>query len=577
MKVFTALQQASRTCPSGEPAGKSIPDAPGLAALLHFPQPILAFEQTTGGLLLWNSALEKLSGYDAQSFVDMNSCLKALCVDYEAPDPGADFFADLSPKRSKQFFMTCRSRSGARLSLETTIWDTPAQEEPTSDSNRTALFPPHCRIVQFSPIAMPVEHILTTGSQASTLERYQLWLDLALESLNKGMWTMHFSPGQPHYHSLVFTSPNALNMLGYSPEEIADNPLTWDKLTHPDDFPETLRRIREHVFEAKTDHYEAEFRVKTKDGRWQWLLSYGRVTRRDKQGRPLEAMGTHIDIDRIKRAEENLQKSEVRFRTLVENMPLGIMLVDKTGTVDYLNPRFSDIFGYRHERIANFDAWLDLAYPDNNARAKAANFLSTPEERSYMSSVACHNGENKYARMHIVELPFERRLLAYEDVSAEVRSEQALLSQEQELREKSQTLEDINTALRVVLNQKNSTQSELKSTLYINLRDLILPRLDELEAALKTGKQHISLSALRDNLRHMAELCCSDLTLEDINFTSRERQLAEMIKHDLSSKRIAAKLGLSESAVEFHRNNIRRKLGIAGKKVNLKTYLKAMP
>lgn len=546
---------------------------PGLAVLVHLPQPTLAFERGTNRLLLWNSALQELSGHNGQGFTDLEACLKTIFNDYGEPEPDlSGLFGKIPPGRDQRFTMACRENSGRRLTLEATVWDAPAQNDTPN-----SLFPQNCRIVQFSPIITPEGSQLEFREQTSALERYQLWLDLALESLNKGMWTMHFSPGQPHYHSLVFTSPNALKMLGYSPEEIADNPLTWDKLTHPDDFPEILRRMREHIFEARTDHYEAEFRVKTKDGRWQWLLSYGRVTRRDEQGRPLEAMGTHIDIDRIKQAEENLQKSEVRFRTLVENMPLGIMLVDKDGTVDYTNPKFKAIFGYNEKCLPTFEAWLNLAYEDHNARAEAANFLAAPEEKSYMGIVLCAGGESKHVRAHMVELPFERYLLAYEDVTAQVHSEQALLNREQELREKSQTLEDINTALRVVLNQKNSTQNDLKSTMYINLRDLILPHLDELETALQTGAQNICLNTVRAGLKHMAELCRSDLTLADLNLTSRERQLAEMIKNDMTSSRIAAKLGLSESAVEFHRNNIRRKLGIAKQRVNLKTYLKAMP
>ena len=547
---------------------------PGLAALLHLPQPTLAFERITRQLLLWNPALEELSGHEGQTFPDFEACLETMFDAAAPPKLALDgLFSEISPGRTRRFTVACQARSGERLNLEATVWDAPDQEEPSLNM----LFPRHCRIIQFSPAMAPDGGQLESREHSSALKRYQLWLDLALESLNKGMWTMHFSPGQPHYHSLVFTSPNALKMLGYSPEEIADNPLTWDKLTHPDDFPEILRRMREHIFEARTDHYEAEFRVKTKDGRWQWLLSYGRVTRRDEQGRPLEAMGTHIDIDRIKQAEENLQKSEVRFRTLVENMPLGIMLVDKDGAVDYINPKFKIIFGYDEACVPTFEAWLKLAYQSEEARAAAADFLTAPEEKSDLSIVLCAGGESKHVRAHMVELPFERCLLAYEDVTAQVRSEQALRNREQELSEKSQTLEDINTALRVVLNQKSSTQNDLKSTMYINLRDLILPHLDELEAALRTGAQSACLDTMRAGLKHMAELCRGDLTLADLNLTARERQLAEMIKSDMTSSRIAAKLGLSESAVEFHRNNIRRKLGIAKQKVNLKTYLKAMP
>ena len=558
------------------------PYPPGLAALFYLPAPTLAFDRDSGRMLLWSQALERLSGYAAEDFPTLEACLKTMFSSYY--DPRAELpllFANLAPNANKKCLMTCRTRSGEVLNLEAVVWDAPANTTELSGSRGDALFPKNCRLIQLnaaSPDSMPPSPSLQAPQeQDMVLERYQLWLDLALESLNRGMWTMHFSPGQSHYHSLVFTSPNALKMLGYSPEEIADNPLTWDKLTHPDDFPETLRRMREHVFEAKSDHYEAEFRVKTKEGRWQWLLSYGRVTRRDAQGRPLEAMGTHIDIDRIKQAEENLQKSEFSFRTLVENMPLGLMLVDKSGNIDYINPKFTAIFGYAKDSIPTLENWLQRAYPDGDRRSEAVEIMLRSAEKSHLSAVTCENGDNKYVHSHLVELPFERRLLAYEDVTAQIYSEQTLRNREQELREKSQTLEDINTAMRVVLNQKNSAQNELKSTLYISLRDLIMPHLDGLEATLKTSDQDTCLNTVRNGLSHMVALCHTELSLADINLTSRERQLAELIRADMTSKRIAVKLGLSESAVEFHRNNIRKKLGIAKKKVNLKTYLKAMP
>ena len=572
--------------PSG--ASEDIPHFPGLATLFYLPLPAFAFDRDTGHILLWNQALERLSGYTAQDVSTLNACLEILFRDYY--DPRSELpllFSNLAPGSDIRCRVGLRSHAGDRLDLEAMFWDSPSHKDsPVIPANGSELFPERCRIVQFgAPLVanqtpQPARQTATSPlaqTQAISLERYQLWLDLALESLNKGMWTIHFPPGQTHYHSLAFTSPHTLEMLGYSPKEIADSPSTWDKLVHPDDWPEALRRMQEHVLEAKTDHYEVEFRVKAKDGSWRWLLSYGRVVRRDAQARPLEAIGTHIDIDRIKQADEHLQNNEFSFRTLVENMPLGIMLVDKSGDVDYINPKFCSIFSYAKNSIHTLDAWLKLAYPDQAKRAEAAVFSLSQEENSYLSSITCGNGDNKYIRTHLTTLPSERRLLAYEDVTAQINSEQALLNREQELRENSQTLEDINTALRVVLNQKNSAQSELKSTLYINLRDLILPHLDALEATLKTSEQDACLDTVRDGLKHMLELCHTELTLKDINLTGRERQLADLIRSDMTSRRIAAKLGLSESVVEFHRTNIRKKLGIAKKKVNLKTYLKAMP
>ena len=551
---------------------------PGLAVFFHNPVPTLAYDLQNRRLLLCNPALQRLSGLSPSTGLSLDICLHRLTELFPGPhNEVIPFLSTALLKDGLRIPLSGTIASGRVENVTLSLWDPEEANDPT-------LFPPFCRIAQFlvpetrpAGLPAPAQQPLRNASE-STLAQYQLWLDLALDSVNNGLWAMKFIPGESHYRSLVFTSPNALRMLGYSPEDMpADNPLTWDKLTHPDDFPETLRCMREHIFEAKTDHYEAEFRVKTKDGRWQWLRSYGRVTRRDEHGNPLEAMGTHIDIDRIKKTEENLQKSEFRFRVLVDNMPLGLMLVDKTGAIDYLNPQFNTLFGYDPNTLTTLDIWLNSAYQDNGGRVKAAQFIPTPEQKSYMSAITCADGSIKFTRTYLVELPLDRRLFAYEDVTAQISSEAALLTREQELQEKSQTLEEVNIALRVVLNQKKSEQNELKSTMYISLRDLVLPYLDELEAQMQTRPQNECLSTIRHNLRHMTQLCRTELSLSDINLTRREKELVELIRADMTTKRIAAKLGLSERAVDFHRNNLRKKLGIAQKPVNLKTYLKAMP
>ena len=130
---------------------KTDPCPPGLAALFHLPTPVLAFDRNSGRLLLWNQALERLSGYTAKDFPALEDCLKTMFSDYY--DPRAELpllFANLAPNAHKRCLMICRARTGEVLNLEAVVWDSPADANEFSISGEAWLFPKNCRLVQLN-------------------------------------------------------------------------------------------------------------------------------------------------------------------------------------------------------------------------------------------------------------------------------------------------------------------------------------------------------------------------------------------------------------------------------------------
>ncbi|MGM9516099.1 putative bifunctional diguanylate cyclase/phosphodiesterase [Roseateles sp. DB2] len=119
---------------------------------------------------------------------------------------------------------------------------------------------------------------------------------LALESTGDGVWDWRID------EDIETFSPRYLQMYGYDPEEIAERPDAFDRLTHPDDVPGMERDRQEH-FDGRTPAYVNEHRVRCKDGSWKWVLSRGMVIARDELGRPLRMVGTHTDITARKEAE----------------------------------------------------------------------------------------------------------------------------------------------------------------------------------------------------------------------------------------------------------------------------------
>ncbi|HEO65881.1 MAG TPA: PAS domain-containing hybrid sensor histidine kinase/response regulator, partial [Spirochaetes bacterium] len=112
----------------------------------------------------------------------------------------------------------------------------------------------------------------------------------------------------------VIFNERCVEMLEYRLEEIEPHVSSWMKMVHPEDMLEVEKVLSAHL-KGQTPFYEKEYRMKTKSGRWIWILGRGKVVERDKDGKAIRAAGTHLDITNRKLAEESLQQ---RFEELAK-------------------------------------------------------------------------------------------------------------------------------------------------------------------------------------------------------------------------------------------------------------------
>ncbi|HQO33517.1 MAG TPA: PAS domain S-box protein [bacterium] len=126
-------------------------------------------------------------------------------------------------------------------------------------------------------------------------------MELALQGADLGTWDWNIVTGE------VIFNKRWAEIVGYSLDEIEPHLSTWERLVYPDDMPGVMEVLNAHL-EGKTESYEAEHRLIHKSGNLVWILDKGRVIERDRDGRPLRACGTHLDITERKRADEALQR-----------------------------------------------------------------------------------------------------------------------------------------------------------------------------------------------------------------------------------------------------------------------------
>ncbi len=161
------------------------------------------------------------------------------------------------------------------------------------------------------------EHYLTTmvdltarkkAEEALAMERQHLaWI---LDGTRVGTWQWNVQTGE------VTIDERWAEIIGHTKEELVPISIeTWMDCCHPDDLRESNELLEEH-FQGRRSYYEFEARMRHRNGEWVWVLDRGKVATRTPDGRPLMMFGTHQDITRRRRVEEDLRE-RVAFEELL--------------------------------------------------------------------------------------------------------------------------------------------------------------------------------------------------------------------------------------------------------------------
>ncbi len=139
--------------------------------------------------------------------------------------------------------------------------------------------------------------------------------------------------------------------------------------------------------------------------------------------------------------------------------------------------------------------------------------------------------------------------------------------------ERTRELADVNTALKVLLKQRENDQKELEEKIVVNMQEVIMPCIEYLKKSRLDIKCIAYLDLLESNLLEITSPFLQNLTAKYYNLTYAEVLVVNFIREGKSSKAIAELLDISIGTVDFHRNNIRKKLGLTNMKISLRTHL----
>ena len=268
--------------------------------------------------------------------------------------------------------------------------------------------------------------------------------------------------------------------------------------------------------------------------------------------------------------------NQVRFQqNLIDSIPVPVYFKDNT--LHYLgcNKAFEKSLGCtREDVIGKTESEI---MEQNQARIhqhQDLQLLTTGETASYEVSAPYPDGK-------------EHDLLVFKslfhDKSGEIGG---LIGTNLDITERNQAqvqtelhaeeLENTNTALRVLLKQVSENKTEMESKVLDNFTRLVNPYLDLLEENLVNKPQQEYVRVIQENIKKITSSFSLNLSSSYLGLSPREIQVADLVRQGRANKEAARILSVSINAVEFHRNNLRKKLGLQNKKVNLRTYLLSM-
>jgi PAS domain S-box-containing protein len=313
-----------------------------------------------------------------------------------------------------------------------------------------------------------------------------------------------------------------------------------------------------------------------------------------KRGKPSyealerEVLALRNRIGKTLPSKPGMLESEEKYRVIFENANDLIVYTDLEGRFIELNDKLEEIFGYKREDfIGKRFTEVDVLGPRDlkKARKDLRNTIAGNPRQVSEFEVFRKDGTKAFVEVNSRLIKIDGRtrasILIIRDITERKKAEEALRKVHEELerkvRERTLNLEEANTALRVLLRKRDEDRMELQERMLMNLKELILPYLEKMKKSLLDERQRTLLEIIESNLRDILSPLTRQISASYLHFTPTEIQVANLVRSGKTTKEIAELLVLSTKTIEFHRENIRSKIGIKNKKVNLRTHLLSFP
>jgi PAS domain S-box-containing protein len=247
-------------------------------------------------------------------------------------------------------------------------------------------------------------------------------LRLALTASKQGLYDININTEE------IVVNPEYALMLGYDPATFHETKSRWIESLHPDD-RESMVAIYDGFITGEVPNYQVEYRHRTQDGQWKWILSVGKIVAWNESGEPIRALGVHTDIDDCKQAEAALQASEAELRALFSAIPDPLFVLTAEGRFleiiaqepNLLWQPFEEMIGKTMHQLGRGEAEEFLSYIKQVLRTQQ---ILTVEYSAFL------HGREAWFSARIAPIDHDRVIWLTRDITALKQAEEASILEE---------------------------------------------------------------------------------------------------------------------------------------------------
>lgn len=336
----------------------------------------------------------------------------------------------------------------------------------------------------------------------------------------------------------------------------------WAHLLHPDDRHRVFAELRE-ALRGGSAQWCSEYRLRRRDGTYVLVLDQC-VILEDEHGRASHMVGAVRDITSERQAVRSLRESAELYRTLFLNAVNPAFRVSEEGSYVDVNDPGLRFFECTRAEFLSRSAYADLPH-DLLSTARQGGVSTEIDVEREISVVI--NDVTKH--LHITMMPAQvASQTTFFFFGTDITALKVLQSE----------LQDRNAAMRALVDQMHSDRQDMETRAQRNLDESVTPILDRLRRVLGSRPEAAYVDAIEDALRDAFRPLSLRTPADDgtPTLTRREAEVANLIRLGKTTEEIAEVLSLTPSAVQFHRSNLRRKLGLGRGGPRLATYLASL-
>jgi PAS domain S-box-containing protein len=290
-----------------------------------------------------------------------------------------------------------------------------------------------------------------------------------------------------------------------------------------------------------------------------------------------KSVASLADMTERKMALRKARDSENWYRTIFETTGTATIIIEEDTIMSLVNTEFATLSGASKEYCEG-RSWTDFIVPEDVDRMKHCHQLRRVDPnaapRNYEFGFIDVKGNRKELMITISMIPGTNKSVAsLLDITDHLKAEEEAKRHAREVYLKSKNLEEVNTALNVLLKRREDDRNELEEKVLLNIRELAVPYIEKLKKTKLNQSQLTYLAILEKGLNDIISPFIHTMKVKYASLTPMEIQVANLIKEGKTSKEISEILNASPRAVDFHRGNIRRKLGLRNEKSNLRSFL----